>query len=358
MDLDKLRKNLNKIKKITSDKKIFAVVKANGYGHGMIEISKEIEEEVELFAVSSLKEAKKLLKSGIKKEILILGGIHLDKLKEASSYKQIRIGISNEDELKYMKNNKIKTTIHINIDTGMGRLGFSSSEIKKVIKYIKKNKLGKIEGIFTHFSSADDSLEYTKNQIKQFRNIQRNFKGVKYIHISNSAGIININDDIYNSIRPGILLYGIVPFDSKFTKEFEPILTLKSKILNIKKIKKASYIGYNRNYKAKRGEKIATISAGYGDGLSRRLSNRGYVMLKGKRCDIVGNICMDHMMISINPKIKDAGVGDEVTLIGEGVLAKKVAEIIDTIPYEVLTQLNDRVNRVYINKGEKNGSNT
>jgi len=351
IDLDKLKRNLEEIRKQTNEKKILGVIKANAYGHGAIEIAKELEiNKVELLGVASLEEAEELLNNGIKTDILILGSTPLEDWKKAVSL-GIQICLSNYEEFEYIKRNKIYPKIHINIETGMGRIGFSEEKLKKVIKEIEEKNIAEMKGVFTHYSSSDTDINYTKEQRKLFDNINNNLKKTEYIHIANSSGILNLEDK-YNTIRPGILLYGIVPFDYDYERNFFPILTLKSKIVNIQKITKQRFIGYNKNYIANPGEIIVTISAGYGDGLSRLLSNNGEVLIKGMKCKIVGNICMDHMMVKLNGKLKEVEMGEEVIIIGGELTAKKIADETQTIPYEVLTHLSRRVHRTYIKNGK------
>ncbi|OQY09851.1 MAG: alanine racemase [Fusobacteriia bacterium 4572_132] len=351
IDLDKLKKNLKEIKRKTKGKKILGVIKANAYGHGAIEIAKELEKNnVELLGVASLEEAEELLNNGIKADILILGSTPLEDWKRATLL-GMQVCLSNYEELEYIKKNKINANIHINIETGMGRIGFSAKDIKKIIKEIEENKIAKIKGIFTHYSSADTDIGYTKQQFDFFDELSENFEGIEYIHVANSSGILKLEDK-YNMIRPGILLYGIVPFKGESEKKFHPILSLKSKIVNIQKITQKRFIGYNKSYIANSGETIVTVSAGYGDGLTRMLSNNGEVLIRGVKCKIVGNICMDHMMVKLHEKLQDIKVGEEVTIIGDELNAKKIAEETNTIPYEILTHLARRVQRNYIKNGK------
>lgn len=351
VDLDKLNNNIKLIREISFGKKILGIIKANAYGHGAVEVARELSfNGIDFFGVACIDEAEEIIKNNIQGDILILGCTPIEEWERVIEL-NLKMTIASFEEVKEIEKRKIYPKVHIKIDTGMGRIGFTYEEALKAIEYIVKNNIAEVEGIFTHFAVADENIEYTKMQSEKFKKIVEKFDYIKYKHISNSAGIINYNDE-YNMIRPGIIMYGVVPFKHKIEEKFLPILTLKSKIVFMKKTEEDTYISYGSSYMAKKGEIIATVSAGYADGVNRKLSNKGEVIVKGIRCKIVGRVCMDQFMIKIPENLKDVKIGEEVTIIGSGISVNDIAEKSDTIPYEILTSINVRVPRLYIKGGK------
>jgi alanine racemase len=352
INLDNLKHNLKEIKNRADGREILGIVKANAYGHGAIEVATELSEsDIKFFGVACVDEAEELLNHKIDGDILILGCTPIEEWKRAVSL-GIQLALSSFEEIEYIEKSKIYPKIHVKIDTGMGRIGFTPEKAKEAIKYIQDKKLADIVGIFTHFSVSDEDSEYTFMQKKLFEEVEKEFPEIKYKHISNSAGILNFNFE-YNMVRPGIILYGIVPFkDEMLQKIFRPVMTLKTKITFIKNIEEESSISYGRSYIAKKGEIIATLPVGYADGVSRFLSNKGEVIIRGIRCKIAGRVCMDQMMICIPKELKDIKPGEEVTIFGEESSVEELAQKIGTISYEILTNINNRVPRMYIKNGK------
>ncbi|TDT69212.1 alanine racemase [Hypnocyclicus thermotrophus] len=347
INIKNLEHNINIIKNISNNHDILGILKADAYGHGAIEISKILKKNgIKIFGVASVDEAIELRKNGIKDDILILGCVLSDEYDDIIKY-NIIITVASFENIKNIEKYKIYPRIHIAIDTGMGRRGFFSEEFLKAYNYIKNNKIAKIEGIYSHFSVADveEEKKYTINQLREFEKLTHNIE-VKYKHISNSAGIINYLDKTNsNLIRPGIALYGINT--TKKELDLRNVLKFKSRIVHLKKIDKPRYISYMKKYLAKEGEVIATISAGYADGVKRAFSNKGYVKIHNVKCKIVGLVCMDQFMVSIDSSIVDkVKLGDEVIIYDENI--SELASMIDTIPYELLTSLTKRVKRVYL----------
>ncbi|BDU50777.1 alanine racemase [Haliovirga abyssi] len=353
INLNNLIINLNLIKKLTSNnKKILGVIKANAYGHGAVEIARELSANgVSNFGVACIEEAEELVKNRIRGKILILGCTPLEEWDKAVSL-GIQLTLSSYEEINYIEKKGLFPDIHVKIDTGMGRIGFSYEEAEKAIQYIKNKNIANIKGIFTHLSVADEDLEYTQKQVEIFKKIVDENKDIEYFHISNSAGILNVINE-GNMVRPGIILYGIPVVKNRFSKEFKPVMSFKSKIIFLKEVKQDMPISYGKTYIAKKGEIIATVSAGYADGINRKLSNTGEVYLKGKRCKIIGRVCMDQMMIKI-PKtlIGKVKVGDELEIFGENINIDEIAKISGTISYEILTNINNRVPRIYWKNGK------
>lgn len=346
IDLNNLEYNLNKTKKIAHGKEIMAIVKADAYGHGAVKIAKELSKMgIDIFGVATIEEAIELRQKNIKEDILILGCTPHDTWSDAIKY-DICISIASFEEIQELEKIKIKPRVQLAIDTGMGRIGFSQEEGLRAIEYINKNKIARVEGVFSHLSSADleEEKEYTMEQLNKFKPYEK--LKLRYIHILNSAGSFLFKEDtISNYIRPGIALYGIMPYNSE-SSFLKPVLKLKSKLVFLKTIKEDTYISYQKKYMAKKGEVIGTVAIGYGDGLSRAFSNKGSVLIRDRVCKIVGNICMDQLMISIPKEIENISVGEDVTIYSGDY--NEIATEIGTIAYELLTNINRRVDRIYL----------
>ena len=349
VNLKNIEFNLNQIENLTQ-KKAIPVIKANAYGLGSIEVAKYLSKKnFKLFAVANLQEALEIKNSGLDNKIFIMGNNDKDDLKLAIE-NGFSITISSWDDIKNLE--KLKTSkevlIHIKIDTGMGRIGFSSEDSDGVIKYINKNKLGTIQGIYSHLSSADENEdEFTLEQINLFKRHEEN-KDIPFKHILNSPGIFKYSKYTNtNYVRPGISMYGILLFDTPLKKLLKPVFTLKSKIIYIKTLNKNTFISYGKTAEGEKGDIIATLPIGYADGLDRRFSNGGTVKIHGKTCTIIGRICMDMTMIIIPNNLKNkVGVGTEVEIYGQDINEK--AQSIGSIADELMTRINKRVSRKYV----------
>lgn len=351
INLDNLLYNLGKIREFAGNREILCVLKANAYGHGAVEIAKFLSRNgINIFAVACVDEAEELRKNGISNEIVILGCVTEEDWKKANEL-DVQLTLTSFENIRFIEKLKIYPKIHIAIDTGMGRRGFTPEDAKKAIDYIIKNNTAKIVGIYSHLSCADTSSEnqYTKVQIDKFSTFNR-YK-VKYNHLLNSAGIFAFGEfSESNLLRAGIGLYGVNPME--YDLELKPVLALKSKVVFVKKIEEELSISYNRTYEAKKGEVIATIPVGYADGLNRSLSNKGYVRIHNVKCDIVGRITMDQIMVKIPDDIQEMiSVGDEVVVYDNNL--NELATLAGTISYELLTSLMPRVKRIYLKNGKK-----
>ena len=344
-----LRYNIGKIYEKIGDRKIIGIVKANSYGLGSVEITKElIKCGIDFFAVATLSEGMELRKAGIKEKILILGGVFDDELIDAEKY-DLHIALSRFDQLVYINKNKIQVKCHLAIETGMGRIGFNFQEVEKVKEYVKENNLKNIIGVYTHLSVADEEGEenkvYTENQIKKFNNFG-GIDTIKYRHILNSGGILSYSGkDNGNYVRVGIVMYGIC--GEKWIEGFKPVITFKSKVLFIKTLIEDMDISYGRTCSLKKGDMVATIAAGYADGFKRGALNKITVNINGRACQVVGKVCMDMLMAKIpEDMVGKIKIGDEVVLYGENLVEK--AKMIGSSTYEIITGINPRVKRVYI----------
>ena len=349
VNLKNIEFNLNQIENLTQ-KKAIPVIKANAYGLGSIEVAKYLSKKnFKLFAVANLQEALEIKNFGLDNKIFIMGNNDKDDLKLAIE-NGFSITISSWDDIKNLE--KLKTSkevlIHIKIDTGMGRIGFSSEDSDGVIKYINKNKLGTIQGIYSHLSSADENEdEFTLEQINLFKKYE-GMKDIPFIHILNSPGIFKYSKYTNtNYVRPGISMYGILLFDTPLKKLLKPVFTLKTKVIYIKTLNNNTFISYGKTAEGEKGDIIATLPIGYADGLDRRFSNGGTVKIHGKKCTIIGRICMDMTMIIIPNNLKNkVGVGTEVEIYGQDINEK--AQSIGSIADELMTRINKRVSRKYV----------
>ncbi|MFZ5989913.1 MAG: alanine racemase [Bacillota bacterium] len=369
VSLDNIAHNVREIRRITDKRtEIMGVVKADAYGHGVMEVTKTLlENGVSRLAVSMLDEAIQLRQNGIDVPILILSYTDPRRAEEIIQNDVTQTVFSHDlaealSEAAVKLNKSVK--IHIKIDTGMTRVGFMPgySAVKNVVRISKLPKVI-IEGLFTHFASADErDKSYTHMQFERFMSIvnELNRIGV-YIpvkHVCNSAGIIEFPEMHLNMVRPGIALYGLYPSDEvdKARIELRPAMTLKANIILVKDVEKDTCISYGRIFKTKRDSRIATLPIGYADGYTRLLTGKGNVLVNGQLVPIVGKICMDQCMIDITGVNGDVDVGDEVVLFGRQngseIKIEDIAQNIGTINYEVVCIIGKRIPRVYWKDGK------
>lgn len=367
INIDNLKNNIKEIRKISNSKDIIAIIKADAYGHGALDIAPILlENGATRLAVAVISEAVEIRKLGIKCPIMILGFTPPSLIDNILRYNIEQTVFDYEYAKKLskmaMKYNKV-AKIHIAVDTGMGRIGFiPNKDSVKIVKKISELPNIEIEGIFSHFSTADEeNKDYSKAQLDKFNWFYKNLKnqGVKINirHISNSAAITDMPETHFEAVRPGIILYGYYPSDyvSKEKINLKPVMSLKTNIVHVKKLPCCEYIGYGRKFKTERETIIATLPVGYADGYSRNLSNKINVIVNGKFAPVIGNICMDQCMIDITD-IPNTKVGDEVILMGEQenlkITAEDIASKLGTISYDVICMISKRVPRVYIESGE------
>jgi alanine racemase len=357
IDLAAFAYNLKKIRKITGPKCCLMLsIKSDAYGHGIKKLASFAQKEklVNGFAVALIEEGMKLRLSGIKLPVLVLGSIYPFSSFEYALKNNLSVTVAGLDAAKQVSRTaqKLNTIAkcHIKVDTGLGRIGPRKPKAMEVLKYLSRQPLVKIEGIYTHFSSADTDCRYTRLQLKHFKDIiscclLKNIStGNK--HCANSHSMLKYPITHFDMVRPGLAAYGLV-------KGFKPVLTLKSKIVFLKDAGKGASISYNRSYKCKSLTRVATIPIGYGDGYPRILSNKGYVLIGAKKCKIIGNVTMDMIMVDIT-RVKGVKIGQEVMLIGrqekKEITAEQVAGIAATSAYEITAAILPRVPRVYINE--------
>lgn len=362
IDLKALEYNYISIKeRLREDIGILAVVKADAYGHGAVEVVRRLEAlGCSFLGVALCEEGIELRRAGIKTPILILGGFFEGEVGSIIDFNLTPLIFdSRSATLLHRYASKVGKVVraHLKVDTGMGRLGVVVEELPHFLKALRNYKNIELEGLLSHFSEAEkEEKGYSLEQLKKFNKaidlvLNAGFNP-KYIHIANSAAILNIPSSLFNLVRPGILLYGSYPSERfKSILKVKPVLTLVTEVLQLKKVSKGSPISYGRDYVTARDSLIATIPIGYGDGFPRSLSNRGQALVRGKRVPIVGRICMDLTMLDVTdcPQVE---VGDEVVLIGgqgeDRITVEEVAEKAGTISYEILCGITSRVRREYL----------
>ncbi|MFN8769607.1 MAG: alanine racemase [Neisseriaceae bacterium] len=351
----------NWISKFKPEVKYCLPVKANAYGHGLIEIARLAQNYVDYFGVACLDEGAKLRTSGIDKPILVFGAFSELQVGGLIQY-NLEITISSLYKAKLVSEfcevRGLIAKVHIKIDTGMNRVGVRVESAKELIDFVCENKCFELVGIYSHLACGDlIDDEYTLMQIDLFSlccNYARKQAPNIICHLSNSAGVINYPGSLFDMVRPGIMSYGYSPSDGAFPAELsgiKPCLSLISEITYFKVVKENQGISYNHKYITKGTTRVVTIPIGYGDGYKRALSNIGEVIIRGKKYTISGNICMDMLMVDIGID-SVAYVGDEVILIGtqgdEEILLQDVANKCNTISYEILCGFNDRILRVFV----------
>ena len=391
INLDAIAENVRIINKILDGKsKLMAIVKADAYGHGATFVARELADcGVDFFGVSSIDEAMQLRENGITQNILILGYTNPveENIKKLIKYNIIQT-VFDFDYVKTISEivgrgdpdapqNKNKIKIHIKIDTGMNRIGFrytGKNKDKDIIEKIKEIKnLDNIiaEGIFTHFAVADEKkLDFTREQFELFRELldslekENIFFDIK--HAANSGATLNFKDMHLDYVRCGLILYGLYP--SKSTAAFSesedikliPAMQLKTIISQIHTVRQGETVSYGRTYKSGKDILCATLPIGYADGFSRLLSNSASVLVNGKQVPVIGRVCMDQSMIDVT-NCGNVKVGDTVTVFGydekngEHIAVEHVADMMETINYEVVCLIGKRVPRIFYKNGEETG---
>ena len=374
IDLAAFRHNLAGIKKILSPGTgIMAVVKADAYGHGVIDIAREaVSAGVKFFAIARMNEAAVLREAGINAPMLLFDDSRTygaDKYTDLN----IRASVNSMEDAEYFSASAVEygrnLKVHVKIDTGMGRLGFiadgltqseKDTPLYEKIKRISELPNIEIEGVYTHFANSDTrDKTHAKAQLALFKKLAVEIESVldkkPLFHMANSAAIMEIPESHFDIVRPGIILYGLYPSDEvdRGIIDLRPVMSLKSKVVHLKKVGPGFRVSYGSTYITERETVIATVPAGYADGISRLLSSNGCMLVRGRRAPIIGRVCMDLTMIDVTG-IEGVSVHDEVVLIGkqgnEEITADELAERTGTINYEVVTSLAPRVPRKVINR--------
>jgi len=364
IDLDCIAHNLKTVRELTR-RPVMAVVKANAYGHGAVEVARTVlEEGASFLGVAIVEEGIELRQAGITAPILILGATLPAQahLVVAHDLRATVTSFSQAEALAQAAQRLGKEVfVHVKVDTGMGRLGLPPAEVPGFLGSLARLPNLTVEGLFTHFSSADEADQsYTKRQLALLEEVIRELEGRRLrpalIHAANSAAILTLAPAYFDLVRLGISLYGYYP-SAEIKREvvLRPALTWKTTIAYLKQVPPGTFISYGRTYQTRDLETIATLPVGYADGYARSLSNRGQVLVGGRRVPVVGRVCMDQIMVRLPLEIK-AEVGDEVVLLGEqgeeAIWADEMAAWRETISYEVLCGIGRRVPRIYIRRGQ------
>ncbi len=361
IDLRNLSYNIRKIKRLIGSRPLIAVVKADAYGHGAVEVSKTIlSEGIKHFGVALLSEAVQLRESGIKEEIIVF--FDQDINNDIIKYRLTPV----VNSLRYAKSlnrfaekNNLVIHCHINVDTGMGRMGLNGGAIVKEIKEILELKNLRVTGIMSHFSDADLADRcFAEEQVEQLQLLRNALAKALpkdcIFHIANSAATVTLPEAYFDAVRPGLILYGVNPFSSA---KFRPVMSVKTRILSIRRLKKGTSISYGRTFITSRDTTVGVLAVGYADGLIRSASNRVEFLVKGKRVPVVGRVCMDLTIVDLT-EVRGVKEGEEVVIIGkqgkEFISSTELAERAGTIPYEVLTSFGRINRRVY--KGSESDS--
>lgn len=368
VDLDAIAHNIKEIRKITNPaSKIMAVVKADAYGHGFLEVAKTLlENGADRLAVAVLQEGKQLRSRGVNVPILILGASGEESIEDLINFDITPSVFTYEfaKELSYAAERKEKVTkIHIKIDTGMSRIGFLAGEDNEGIvdEILKISRLPyiEIEGIFSHFATSDEAdKSYTILQYNRFMDVCNKLeeKGlhIPIKHICNSAGIMMYPEMHLDMVRPGVILYGMYPSDEvdKSRLDLIPAMTLKSTVTHVKEVEEGRGVSYGKEFITNKKMKIATVPIGYADGYLRKLAKEGKMIVNGEKVAIIGRICMDQCMIDVT-NVHTIDKGDEVIIFGrEGVTIDDLAMWLETINYEVSCVIGKRIPRIYTKNGK------
>ena len=364
-----LKNNFKIFRKLVGKSKIFCVVKANAYGHGLLEIVKVLEKlDTDFYAVDDINDALKIRDIGVTKLILVLGYTRFSNLKRAID-NNISLTVYNTEVLKYIL--KLNCTnlakIHVKVETGLNRQGISGTELVKLVKLIKNhpNKVI-LEGISTHFADIEDTLDpnYSRIQLKNYRIILRSLS--KYLpanfyrHIAASAGTILYPETYFDAVRIGISLYGLWPsketklsymFKKKDIINLSPVLSWKSIVAQVKSVGKGEPVGYGRTWYAPRKSNIAIVPIGYFDGFDRGLSNIGRVIVSGSFAPVIGRVAMNMIAVDVS-EVNNIKIEDEVVIIGKQgnkeITADEIAQRIGTINYEVVSRLNQNIPKLLV----------
>ena len=360
VDLNAIRANAEAIKSYTG-RQLIAVVKADAYGHGAIPVSEALHTTADMFAVATVEEGIELRETGIRKPILILfsplpdlaAEIVAHELTSAVDNWDLALSLNKIIEVRKQRSQLTsaeKVKVHIDVNTGINRSGVHYTKAEQFVERLRTLPQLEVEGIFTHFATVDEAdKSFVHLQLSRFSSLLKTVKNIPIKHTANSAAVMTISESHFDAVRPGLSLYGIYPAEEK-PIPLQPALTWKTHIGWIDFIEAGEGVSYGLTYKAQHRTHVAGIQVGYGDGYPRALSGIGEVLIGGVRCPILGRVCMDVMVVKLELS-DNVSVGDEVVLIGkqgqEKIGIGEIAEHANTIPYEILTNIGKRVNRIY-----------
>ncbi len=357
-----LEQNLSQLRSLVGGRSILAIVKANAYGHGAVHVARFLEKsrhKIDLLGVAFVEEGVALREAGIRMPILVLTGSPSGQIPELVQHELTPV-IFDLDTLSALNQEAEKRgrpiSVHIKVDTGMGRLGLLPHQIFSFVEKVQTHKMIRIEGMLTHFAEADlADLSFAETQLDILKTIIAQLKdkglSVPYCHLANSAAILHFQSASLNLVRPGLMLYGYSPLTEKMTIPLNPIMQIKARVIAVKKVPKGTPISYGRTFITQQESRIATVAIGYADGYPLSLSNRGIMIAHGTRVPVVGRVCMDMCMLDVT-RVDSLLPGDWVTVIGkegsESIWADDLAKMGNTHPYEILCGIGTRVQRQYI----------
>ena len=355
---DHLLDNLRTLQKHARQNDVLAVIKANAYGHGLPEIAQALAGKVTYFGVATLREALELKEHFPQTPVFLFGHLFPHEI-PAALLGGITLSVSSPEKAKEIsllsESLGRKTSVHIKIDTGMGRMGIPVRDAGPAIEKMSKLKGLLLDGIYTHFPSAEKDDAFRETQVREFalllQSLEKKNIVFRFRHLSNSAATLTLNTPVINMIRPGLTLYGIYPDRNlQSTANFKPVLSLKSRILLVKKVQAGESVGYGREFVAKTATTIAVLPFGYSHGYPYAAWKKASVLYAGKRYPLAGKVSMDYIAVDLGDT--EAKEGDTVTLIGEDqgehITTEDMAEWAGTIPYEIVTRLNTHLPRIVI----------
>jgi len=360
VNLSQLSRNLEVIRTKVSPARIMIVLKANAYGHGLTEVARYLDPQVDYFGVAVLEEGILLREIGVQTPILVLGGIWGNQI-PAYIENDLTLTAPSVERLEQIdqaaESLTKKARVHLKVDTGMERIGVHYYNAHTLQEAALNCKHIELEGIFSHFANADAAdLSHARLQLERFDEVLRFYEKhslpMPVRHMANSGGILQLPESYYDMVRPGILFYGVYPSpEAQRTVEVKPALAWKSRVVYFKVTQPGHPVSYGSTWQSDHNVRIVTVPVGYGDGYFRSMSDKAQVVIHGVKYPQVGRVCMDQIMVNIEQD--SAFNGDEVILIGaaengERVTVEELAEWAGTIPYEILTNINTRVPRVYI----------
>ncbi|MDA8432201.1 MAG: alanine racemase [Nitrospiraceae bacterium] len=357
IDLSALERNLAVVRKIVNKKTVIAIVKADAYGHGSVEISRRLVSlGVDRLAVAFTGEAKLLREAGIRAGIIVL--FDRASIEDYFTYSLIPVIQDRESALAFSREASrrgTKVRVHVKVDTGMGRVGFAPETAVDEIAGIAGMEGIELEGLMSHFSEADlGDRSFAVSQLDVF-SVIRDAVSARIgrrplCHIANSAAVLSFPDAVLDAARPGLLLYGCSPFNEDYG--LTPLMNVRTNLLAVRRLRTGTPVSYGRTFVTRRESEIAVVPAGYADGYNRLFSNNAEMLVRGRRAPVVGRVCMDLTMLDVTG-IGGVREGDEVVLLGrqgdETITAAELAGRINTIPYEIVTSLGSRARREYVN---------
>ncbi len=357
--LGALRRNFARARELAGPGvKVMAVVKANAYGHGLLRVATELEREgADYLGVAFLEEGMFLRRNGVRAPILVLGAINTAQIPRFLDH-GLELTIPSVEKAHAVSAAALasgrRARVHLKVDTGMERIGVHWYSAEPFIDEVLALPGLEIVGLFSHFATADEDLDFAREQIRRFESVLAllEAKGCRppLVHIANSAGLVNLPEARYDLVRPGILLYGYEP-TARRRLGLDPVMRLMSKVAYFKCVRAGSPVSYGGTWAPGCDTRLATVPIGYGDGYSRALSNKGEVLIRGRRLPVVGRVCMDQLMVDLGPH-GEAYNGDDVLLFGrhgaDHLPAEFLCERMGTIPYELTCMVSSRVPRIYV----------